>query len=197
MRIDTLTVGPLETNCYIVYQEGSNQAVVIDPGGNGRGIMEALNGKQAAAVLLTHGHFDHTGALKAFQGVPIYIHPADEIMLRDPSWSAGDMIQDTAPRPGATHYVMEGSKLSIAGLEIGVMHVPGHTKGSVAYLIGDTLFTGDTLFCQGYGRTDLPGGSMADLRHSIHRLLNLSQNWIVCPGHGESTTLNDERKYFL
>ena len=197
MKIDGLTVGPLDTNCYIVYNEGSDQAVIIDPGADGDRIIQALNGKKAAAVLLTHGHFDHTGALSVFQDTPIYIHPADEIMLTDSVWSAGDMMRDDAPRPVATNYVMEGAKLYIAGLDIEVMHVPGHTLGSVAYLIGDTLFTGDTMFCQGYGRTDFPGGSMQDLRRSIYRLLNLPKNWIVCPGHGETTTLKAEREFYL
>ena len=197
MKIDVLCVGPLATNCYLVYNDGSDQAVILDPGYNGDRIIRELNGKKPAAVLLTHGHFDHTGALGAFADVPIYIHPADEIMLTDTQWSAGEMIRDLAPRPLATHFVMEGDRLHLAGLEIGVMHVPGHTKGSVAYMIGDTLFTGDTMFCHGYGRTDLPGGSMLELRQSLHRLLSLEKNWIVCPGHGETTTLEAERKFYL
>ena len=172
MKIDALTVGPLSTNCYIVYHDGSDQAVVIDPGANADKIRAALAGKAPAAVLLTHGHFDHTGALHAFAGTPIYIHPADEIMLTDQQWSAGDMVRDAAPRPPATDYVMEGSRLFLAGLDIRVMHLPGHTKGSVAYLIGDTLFSGDTMFHNGVGRTDFPGGSQQELRHSIWRLLN-------------------------
>jgi len=197
MKIDTLVLGPVQTNCYIVYNEGSGQAVIIDPADDGEKIRRALDGKNPAAILLTHGHFDHTAALSAFSGTPVYIHPADQIMLEDPEWSAGYLVGDVAPRPCDAEYVQEGTRLHLAGLDIAVLHVPGHTKGSVAYAIGDVLFTGDTLFCRGFGRTDLPGGSMAEEMRSIKRLLRLKKNWIVCPGHGEATTLDAEREYFL
>lgn len=198
MKIDTLTLGPVQTNCYIVYNEGSERALVIDPGDEGEKILKELseNGKQPAAVLLTHGHFDHTGGLNAFSGTPIYIHPADDVMLMDSVWSAGSAFGDEAPRPPATDYVQEGQKLRLADLDIEVMHLPGHTLGSVAYRIGDALFTGDTMFCRGYGRTDLPGGSMDDLVRSIRRLLKLEKNYIILPGHGEPTTLDAERKRY-
>lgn len=196
MKIDSLAVGPVQTNCYIVYNEGNSSALVIDPGDEGEKILEALDGKQPAAVLLTHGHFDHTGGLSAFSDVPIYIHPADDVMLMDSVWSAGSAFGDEAPRPPATDYVQEGQKLRLADLDITVLHVPGHTPGSVAYQIGDALFTGDTLFQRGYGRTDLPGGSMNDLARSIRRLLRLEKNWIVLPGHGAPSTLDAEREYY-
>ena len=196
MKIDTLTVGDVATNCYIVYNEGSGQAVVIDPGAEGERIIKALDGKTPAAVLLTHGHFDHTGALDAFPGVPIYIHPSDDVMLTDTVWSAGAMLGDDSPRPPATDYVQEGSRLHLAGLDIAVMHLPGHTLGSVAYLIGDTMFTGDTLFHRGYGRTDLPGGDMDALARSIRRWFQLEKDWIILPGHGGPGTLRKEREYY-
>jgi len=197
MKIDTLTLGPLQTNCYIVYWEGSGEAVVIDPADEAEKIKKALGGKKCAGVLLTHGHFDHTGALYAFQGTPIYMHPSDDVMLLDPVWSVGDMMEDDAPRPPATDYVQEGSRLHLAGLDISVLHVPGHTLGSVAYVIGDALFTGDTLFRMGYGRTDFPGGDQQALFQSIRRLLKLEKNYILCPGHGEPSTLNEQKELYL
>ncbi|MBR5111286.1 MAG: MBL fold metallo-hydrolase [Clostridia bacterium] len=197
MKIDTLVLGPVQTNCYIVYNEGAKEAVIIDPAAEPEKIQEALDGKRAAAILLTHGHFDHTGALEAFKGTPIYIHPSDDVMLSDPVWSAGAMFRDKAPRPAATDYVREGMKLHLAELDITVMHTPGHTLGSVVYAIGDTLFTGDTLFCGGYGRTDLMGGDVDEIARSIMRLLREEKDWIICPGHGSLSTLNEEKARYI
>ena len=197
MKIDTLMVGPVQTNCYIVYNEGAEEAIIIDPGAEPEKIKEALDGKRATAVLLTHGHFDHTGALNAFADVPIYIHPSDDVMLSDPVWSAGAYFRDKEPRPAATGYVQEGTKLHLAGLDIAVVHTPGHTLGSVAYAIGDVLFTGDTLFCGGYGRTDLMGGDYDELMRSLRRLMREEKNWIICPGHGSVSTLNEEKEKYI
>ena len=194
MTIKTLTVGELSTNCYLVYLEGRSDAVVIDPGAEPEKIKAALCGRKAAAVLLTHGHFDHTGALAAFEGTPVYMHPADLIMLSDAEWSGGASF-GAAPAPAAAQplFVQEGARLSLAGLDITVMHLPGHTKGSVGYLIGDALFSGDTLFHRGYGRTDLPGGDFRELRSSLRRLMHLEKDYSVYPGHGAATTISSER----
>ena len=193
MKIETVSVGPIGTNCYLVYDEHRADALVIDPGGEDARIRAALGDRTVAAVLLTHGHFDHTGALRAFAGAPIYIHPADEIMLRDAHWSVGDEMGDDAPRPAATGFVQEGSKLNLAGLDITVLHTPGHTLGSVCYRIGDALFTGDTLFCRGYGRTDFPGGDFSALMRSLRRLLKFEEDLRVYPGHGCETGIFEER----
>lgn len=196
MKIETLILGPIQTNCYIVYNEGAEEAVVIDPARQAEKIKEALDGKRPAAVLLTHGHFDHTGALYAFAGTPIYMHPSDDVMLLDSVWSAGELLGDNDPRPAATHYVQEGDKLRLAGLDIAVLHTPGHTLGSVCYAIGDALFTGDTMFLGSYGRTDLPGGDQMALARSLRRLLRLEKNYIVCPGHGDPTSIFQERELY-
>lgn len=196
MKIETLVLGPVQTNCYIVYNEGSDEAVVIDPADEPEKIKKALDGKKPAAVLLTHGHFDHTGALYAFEGTPIYMHPSDEVMLLDPVWSVGAEVGDEAPRPAATDFVQEGTRLHLAGLDISVLHLPGHTLGSVAYQIGDVMFTGDTMFRRSYGRTDFPGGDQAALFRSLRRLLRLDKNYIVCSGHGEPTTIFQEREVY-
>lgn len=196
MKIDTLELGPIQTNCYLVYNEGAEEAIIIDPAAEPEKIKKALDGKKAAAVLLTHGHFDHTGALYAFAGTPIYMHPSDDVMLLDPVWSVGDMVGDSAPRPAATDFVQEGAKLRLAGLDITVLHTPGHTLGSVCYQIGDVLFTGDTMFSGSYGRTDFPGGDERELFRSLRRLLKLEKNYIVCPGHGEPTSIFQERELY-
>ena len=197
MKIETLVLGKVMTNCYIIYNEGSDEAVLIDPAAEGEKIKRALGERKVAAILLTHGHFDHTGALRDFPGVPVYIHPADDIMLKDPAWHAGGMVGDREARPDATDYVQEGTRLYLADLPIRVLHVPGHTKGSVAYEIENALFTGDTLFYRGFGRTDLPGGSMAEEMKSVKRLLRLEKDLMVFPGHGDPTTLKAEREYYL
>ena len=193
MEIQALQVGSIPTNCYLVFDPGRTDALVIDPGDNPERIFAALNGRTPAAVLLTHGHFDHTGALSAFAGVPIYIHEADAPMLSDPHLSVGDGNGDLRPRPVATHLLADGEQMHLAGLDIAVLHTPGHTPGGVTYQIGDALFTGDTLFAHGYGRTDLPGGDFSALRRSLRRLLHLAGDFRVFPGHSESTTLNHER----
>ena len=196
MQIKSLTLGPLETNCYIVSADGSDEAIVIDPAARGDRIRAALGSKKAAAVLLTHGHFDHTGALAEFSGCPSYIHPLDAPMLSDPRLSLAGMVGDRSPRPAATNHVQDGDILNLAGLEIRVLHTPGHTPGGVCYLIGDTLFTGDTMFRGSCGRTDFPGGDYATEMRSIRRLLALPDDHPVCPGHGPGTTLSRERAYY-
>ena len=183
LRIITLPVGELETNCYILFEEERGDAVVVDPGDEGARILDKLGGREAAAVLLTHGHFDHTGALSSFSHIPIYIHEMDSVMLRDSHYSFGRVAGDHAPRPAATHFLCEGQRLELAGLEITVLHTPGHTRGSVCFKIGNELLTGDTLFKGDYGRTDLPGGSEEQMRASLRRLLALS-GCHVLPGHG-------------
>lgn len=193
MNIETLVLGELGTNCYLVSQAGSDQVLVIDPAAEPEKIRAALGNRQVAAVLLTHGHFDHTGALSAFSGTPIYMHPADSIMLTDPTWNVGWRFGDLDPRPEATDYVQEGTRLHLAGLDISVLHLPGHSLGGVAYQIGDALFTGDTLFRHGYGRVDHAGGDFAALMGSLKRLLRMEEDCMVYPGHGRSTTIFQER----
>ena len=193
MKIETLALGDLRTNCYLISREGSEEVIVIDPAAESEKIFAAVGERKIAAVLLTHGHFDHTGALFAFAGTPIYMHPADEIMLSDSVWSVGWKFGDHALRPAATDYVEEGTKLHLAGLDISVLHLPGHTLGGVAYEIEGALFTGDTLFYHAYGRVDHAGGDFDTLLLSLRRLLNREEDRKVYPGHGPSTTLFRER----
>lgn len=184
MRLITLPVGELETNCYILYQADRDDALVVDPGAEGEKIIAALDGRAVAAVLLTHGHFDHTGALPVFSQAPIFIHQLDSMMLGDSHYSFGRIANDHTPRPAATQFLTDGQSLNLTGMELQVLHTPGHTRGSVCLRVGDDILTGDTLFKGDYGRTDLPGGSEEQMRASLRRLLALS-GLRFHPGHGE------------
>ncbi|MDD2561324.1 MAG: MBL fold metallo-hydrolase [Eubacteriales bacterium] len=186
MLIDTVVVGQLENNVYIISQPGRDDAVLVDPGSDGEKIRQRLGTRQVKAILLTHGHWDHTGALKDFPGVPIYMHQRDRMMLEDDF--LGMDPQGISARPQPTDFVAEGQELEMAGLSIQVLHTPGHSPGSVCYRMGDTLFTGDTLFLNDYGRTDLPGGSQAQMRASLRRLFTL-HGCSFYPGHGPGGTI--------
>lgn len=186
MQIREITVGPVATCCYLLWQEGADTCLVIDPGDEADRIRRAAEGKKIAAILLTHGHFDHIGAVRALMTpeTRLLIHGLDAPMLADPkrNASAGLLrLQITAPEP--TDRVREGSELELAGLRVQVLHTPGHTPGSVCYLIEGELFTGDTLFEHGWGRTDLPGGNEQELFASLRRLLPLARQYPIHPGH--------------
>ena len=188
MTITSLTVGSIGTNCYILYNEASKAAVVIDPSDEATLVearIEAL-GLQVQAILLTHGHFDHGGDVARIRertGAPVYLHPADRAL---PSWLTHGLTADRD--------LADGDELELAGMRFTVLHTPGHTPGSVCFLCGDLLFAGDTLFAGSCGRTDLPGGSGADMLRSLRRLAELDGDYRVFPGHGEETTLERERR---
>ena len=193
MLVETLVLGPLGTNCYLVSDGPGSDVIIIDPAARPERIREALGERNVAAVLLTHGHFDHTGALSAFADKPIYIHSLDAPMLSDPHLSVAEMVHDRGVRPPATHTVQGGDVLTLAGLDIRVLHTPGHTRGSVCYMIDAFLFCGDTIFRESIGRTDLPTGDMAQMSASVKRIAALPGNYKLFPGHGEASTLSHER----
>ena len=190
MKVYALPLGDYQTNCYIVHEDGSKDCIIIDPGYQSEDILEVCRekGLEIAAVMLTHGHFDHVGAVKelaAETGCDVYLHEADLTM--PPMMTAGKLYY--------THSYDEGDTLTIAGMSVSVMHTPGHTPGSVCLKIENHLFSGDTLFAGSCGRTDLPGGSWKTIQASLQRLSQLEGNLWVHPGHGESTTLSQEKKY--
>lgn len=185
LDILTIPVGQLATQCYLVSLPDRDDCIVIDPGAEPERIRAALQKKRLAAILLTHGHFDHIGAVSALMDAdtPLYIHALDAPMLADPKLNLCRMIGQTITAPPANHLLQEGDLVQAAGITLTVLHTPGHTPGSVCYRAGDVLFTGDTLFHLGCGRTDFPGGSEADMRRSLARLAPLAREFTIYPGH--------------
>ena len=193
MLVKTLPVGQLETNCYIVMNENTLECVVIDPGDEANTILDYLEDRKlkCVAILLTHGHFDHVGAVDAVAeetGATVYMHELD-----DAKNSRQYMMRYYLPESGT--YLKDGEVLNLAGLEFHIMATPGHTLGGVTIRCEDALFTGDTLFKGSCGRVDLPGGDMNTQLESIRRICQLPGDYEVYPGHMDSSTLERERMY--
>ena len=190
LKIHTLTLGLYQTNTYIIHEENAKSCCIIDPGYQPRTILEKVSslGLNVEAILLTHGHFDHVGAVKelaADTGCRVFLCVADRAMP----------AMMTAGKLYYTDAYGEGDVLNLSGLTIHVLHTPGHTPGSVCLLCDDHLLSGDTLFAGSCGRTDLPGGDYIFLRRSLKRLAALETDVQIFPGHGESTTLSREKQY--
>ncbi|MGN1098399.1 MAG: MBL fold metallo-hydrolase [Clostridia bacterium] len=195
MRIETLQVGDLDTNCYIV--RGETGAVVIDPGADADRIINHLGGGTLSAVLLTHGHFDHIGAVAALAektGAKIYMNKNDEPMIADPRKSLSFMT-GAVPRPFSVDvFVNDGDVLTFGDLRFKVMHTPGHSGGGVCYAIGNVVFGGDLIFRCSIGRFDY--GSYTDEIASVKRVLSsFPGDTVIYPGHGPYTTVDYENKY--
>ena len=193
MLIKTLPVGQLETNCYVVTNENTLESVVIDPGDEANTILDYLesNRLRCAAIFLTHGHYDHVGAVDTLReetGAPVYMNP------RDDASRAVDAHMTYRMRPGDKAYD-EGDTVEAAGLVFHVMATPGHTPGGVTLRCEDALFTGDTLFKGSCGRTDLPGGDMEQELSSLRRICELPGDYEVYPGHMDPSTLEREREF--
>lgn len=190
LKMLTMPLGAYQTNCYLVWEEKSHSCVVIDPGYEAQTIAKQVEKleKQVSAILLTHGHFDHVGAVRELAmdyDCPVYL--CGEDLTMPPQMTAGPLYY--------THTYGQGDTLHLAGLTFRVLHTPGHTPGSVCLIAENVMFSGDTLFRDSCGRTDLPGGSHTQLMQSLQRLAKLSENFTVYPGHGGKTTLAEEQKY--
>lgn len=199
MNVYSLAVGELATNCYIVADE-CGRAAVIDPGGEAINIRRVLDeqGLTLSAVLLTHVHFDHVGALDALTAaspVPVYCHGDEAAALTDGVRNLSAVFGAPLTVAVEATPVKEGDTVCVGSLTFTVLHTPGHTPGSVCYCIGDTLFSGDTLFCESIGRTDFPGGNMGEMVRSLRRLMTLPPEMTVYPGHDAATTIAHERTY--
>ena len=195
MEFKTLQLGMIGTNCYIVKDTATGKGCVIDPGDEADRVIAAVkeSGMELTAIFLTHGHYDHTGAVAgltaAFPDVPVYLHDADyDLGLA----KRGAAMPDVGRR---THSFGEGDVLKVGELTFEVLHTPGHTPGGVTLKCENVLFTGDTLFCRSMGRTDFPGGSDQVIFQSLKKLAQLPGDYQVCPGHEECSTLEAERRF--
>lgn len=201
MKIQTLVLGPVNANCYVVTDGETDETAVIDCGECTEELLDVLDGKQIKYILLTHGHADHILGVydlkKHHPEAQTVIHFADENCLADEDLSLGCEILPGAQKPVTADITVEnGDILTLGSLEIEVMHTPGHTKGSVCYYIRseNTIFTGDTLFCLTVGRTDFEGGSEEEMYDSILRLYNMQGDYDIFPGHNRSTTMKYEKR---
>ena len=202
MIVETFAVGMLQCNCTILAGEDSDEAVVIDPGDDADHILERLAalGLRLGRIVCTHGHIDHVGAIHALQertGAEAALHADDLFLLDNLAWQATWIGGPAPPRGRIDRWLKEGDVVESPAVAIETLHTPGHTPGSLTFrLDGDrpVLFTGDTLFMNGIGRTDLPGGCFPDILESITtRLMAFGDDARVIPGHGPETTIGRER----
>ncbi len=195
MKVESFITSPIGTNTYLVSENG--RGILIDVGSDGEDLyLYALKeGITLEAVLLTHGHFDHANGCAELQqkGIKIYIHEADaEKLYTYKGMAAFAGVKLNAFK--ADEYVTDGEILHFIGKEIKVIHTPGHSKGSVCYVIDDSVFCGDTLFCGSYGRYDFYDGDLNELKNSAKKIFSLNGDYKLYPGHGEFSTLDEERK---
>lgn len=202
LQVNSRVIGMIGTNCYLVFQQETREAVVIDPAENAPFILNWCKELQVTpvAVLLTHGHGDHIGGvedlLRAFR-VPVYAGREEEALLKDPHLNlSADFGQAVSIKDAVL--LEDGQELNLLGCTWKVLATPGHTRGSVCYYLEEEklLFSGDTLFCESYGRTDFPTGSSRELMRSIQeKLLVLPDEVKVYPGHESDTTIGHEKRY--
>ena len=202
-EVKRMVLGPVVTNCYFLVNRDTKEMVLIDPAASAGRIDAAVkqNGYQPVAILLTHGHFDHMEALAALRAtwqVPVYAAEKEKEVLASPDMNLSFSMGETTISTRADIWVHGEDELTLAGFTIRVISTPGHTKGSICFYLPEEklLFSGDTLFEGSCGRTDFPGGSMAEIVQSIQKkLFVLPEDVRVLSGHGEETTIGLEKRY--
>ena len=200
MILMRLIVGPLQVNCYILADEKTKEAVVIDPGDDAEDILKIIKEKGLSVkhIVNTHGHFDHVGAnakLKEATGAEILLHEADAELLTSSLGQARMFGMKTAPSPPADRYIRDCDVITAGEVSLTVLYTPGHSSGGISLLEDDMVFTGDALFAGSIGRTDLPGGDLMTLITSIKtKLLDMPDDTRVFPGHGPDSTIGEEKR---
>lgn len=199
MIVKKITVGPLEENCYIVGDESSKHAMVIDPGDEPDRVLEIIKNEHltVTSIVCTHAHFDHIGAvgdLKKATGAQVLIHREDSELYEGAKDQAAIWGFDFDETPKPDGYLDENDTIKVGSLTFTVLHTPGHSPGGICLYGEGIVITGDTLFQGSVGRTDMHGGDVKKLQASFKRLLDLPVDTIVLPGHGPDTTIGRERK---
>lgn len=199
MDYEMIVVGALETNCFLVYCEETQECAIVDPGAEGDKIFALISEKgfKPVVILNTHGHVDHIGAnrdMKERFNIPLRIHSLDSPMLGETQQSELSFFLQASTSPPADSFFEEGDKIEIGKFSLDVIHTPGHSPGSVSFIGDGFLLSGDTLFCQGVGRTDLPGGNWEEMVSSVkNKIFTLPEEMVVLPGHGPSTSVGREK----
>ena len=198
MLIKSLVVGPLEVNCFILADDNTTEAMIIDPGDEPDRVMEIIkeNNLKVKYIVCTHAHFDHVGAIadiKGETGAKVVIHKDELEIYEGAKDQAAFWGYELEPLPEPDMFVREGDKLEVGSLKFEILHTQGHSPGGICLYGADVIFTGDTLFAGSVGRTDFYGGDMNELKKSFLRLMSLPQDTRVFAGHGPTSSIRQEK----